>query len=177
MVTAAILNMHAAASEALAKKAAPMDTSGTSLSSGSSESATITANDFLTLLVTEMKNQDPTANTDPNEYINQLVQVNSLEQLIGINQALTNALGSPSDSANSGTASTESVQAAENPGRLAPATSGNAASASAAPTSFPTTYTGGNLGIPAASASALSVAHALSGTNSAPIPAVATAFR
>ena len=51
-------------------------------------SASITANDFLTLLVTEMKNQDPTANTDPNEYINQLVQVNSLQQLISINQTL-----------------------------------------------------------------------------------------
>ena len=54
-----------------------------------SDSASISANDFLTLLVTEMKNQDPTANTDPNEYINQLVQVNSLEQLISINQTLT----------------------------------------------------------------------------------------
>ncbi len=58
-------------------------------SSSDSDSATISANDFLTLLVTEMKNQDPTANTDPNEYINQLVQVNSLEQLISINQTLT----------------------------------------------------------------------------------------
>ena len=61
---------------------------GTSSSSGG-DSASISANDFLTLLVTEMQNQDPTANTDPNEYINQLVQVNSLEQLISINQALT----------------------------------------------------------------------------------------
>jgi flagellar basal-body rod modification protein FlgD len=57
--------------------------------SAESDSATISANDFLTLLVTEMKNQDPTANTDPNEYINQLVQVNSLQQLISINQTLT----------------------------------------------------------------------------------------
>ncbi len=57
--------------------------------SDSSDSATISANDFLTLLVTEMKNQDPTADTDPNEYINQLVQVNSLEQLISINQTLS----------------------------------------------------------------------------------------
>ena len=65
--------------------------SGATASSGSdsTDSATISANDFLTLLVTEMKNQDPTANTDPNEYINQLVQVNSLEQLISINQTLT----------------------------------------------------------------------------------------
>ncbi len=61
---------------------------GTS-SSSSDDSATISANDFLTLLVTEMQNQDPTADTDPNEYINQLVQVNSLEQLISINQTLT----------------------------------------------------------------------------------------
>ena len=31
----------------------------------SGNSSTISSNDFLTLLVTEMKNQDPTANTDP----------------------------------------------------------------------------------------------------------------
>ena len=54
-------------------------------------STTIAANDFLTLLVTEMKNQDPTATTDPNEYVNQLVQVNSLQQLISINETLQNA--------------------------------------------------------------------------------------
>jgi flagellar basal-body rod modification protein FlgD len=58
-------------------------------SSGETSSASITANDFLQLLVTELQNQDPTANTDPNEYINQLVQVNSLEQLIQISQNTT----------------------------------------------------------------------------------------
>ena len=72
-------------------------TAGTSsTNSAGSSSATISANDFLTLLVTEMQNQDPTADTDPNEYINQLVQVNSLEQLIDINQNLSTALGIPS---------------------------------------------------------------------------------
>jgi flagellar basal-body rod modification protein FlgD len=60
------------------------------------EGSSISANDFLTLLVTEMKNQDPTAQTDPNEYINQLVQVNSLEQLIQINGTLSGAMGSAS---------------------------------------------------------------------------------
>lgn len=64
-------------------------------SSGDANAPTIAANDFLTLLVAEMKNQDPTAQTDPNEYINQLVQVNSLEQLIEINQTLSSAAGSP----------------------------------------------------------------------------------
>ena len=57
-------------------------------SSSSGDSTTITANDFLTLLVAEMKNQDPTSTQDPNAYIDQLVQVNSLQQLIQINQDL-----------------------------------------------------------------------------------------
>jgi flagellar hook assembly protein FlgD len=73
---------HTAAAEGPAKAVSYSENS-------SSNSASVSANDFLTLLVTEMKNQDPTANTDPNEYINQLVQVNSLEQLISINQTLT----------------------------------------------------------------------------------------
>ena len=97
MATAAgIFNQQMTAGQALTRNAAaPMasataGTSGTSSSSDTSgSSATVSANDFLTLLVTEMKNQDPTANTDPNEYINQLVNVNSLEQLIDINQTLT----------------------------------------------------------------------------------------
>jgi flagellar basal-body rod modification protein FlgD len=52
-------------------------------------SASITSNDFLKLLVAEMKNQDPTATTDPNAYVDQLVQVNSLQQLIQINADLS----------------------------------------------------------------------------------------
>ncbi len=48
----------------------------------------ITSKDFMTLLVTEMKNQDPTQPTDPNAYIQQLVGVNSLQQLIAINTEL-----------------------------------------------------------------------------------------
>jgi flagellar basal-body rod modification protein FlgD len=63
--------------------------STTANSSSGTEEASISANDFLQLLVTEMKNQDPTAATDPNQYVNQLVQVNSLQQLISINQTLT----------------------------------------------------------------------------------------
>ncbi len=54
-----------------------------------SGASTITSSDFLTLLVSELKNQDPTQPTDPNAYISQLVGVNSLEQLIQINQGLT----------------------------------------------------------------------------------------
>ena len=99
------------------KSAAPMDSSTTgtgstgSSSDTGSDSATISANDFLTLLVTEMQNQDPTADTDPNEYINQLVQVNSLEQLIDINQTLSGAAGDTS----TGTGSDTSGQVAGAP--------------------------------------------------------------
>lgn len=61
------------------------ETAGTSTSGTSTD---ITANDFLTLLVSELQNQDPTQPTDPNEYITQLAQVNSLEQLVSINQGI-----------------------------------------------------------------------------------------
>ena len=88
----------------------PLDTSsGTSGTSGSSSSdasdTSITANDFLTLLVAEMKNQDPTADTDPNAYIDQLVQVNSLQQLIQINQDLGGLGGDSSTTSSSGSGS------------------------------------------------------------------------
>jgi flagellar basal-body rod modification protein FlgD len=90
----------------------PSGSGSTSSSSTSGSSTEITANDFLTLLVAEMKNQDPTATTDPNAYIDQLVQVNSLEQLIQINKEV-GSLGtssSTSTSSNSGSsADTHSV--------------------------------------------------------------------
>ena len=61
---------------------------------GAAAGGAITSTDFLSLLVTEMKNQDPTQPTDPNAYIQQLVGVNSLQQLIGINQQLHNQASS-----------------------------------------------------------------------------------
>ncbi len=63
--------------------------SGAAGSASAAGNTGITANDFLSLLVTEMKNQDPTNQTDPMSYITQLVGVNSLEQLVQINQDLT----------------------------------------------------------------------------------------
>jgi flagellar basal-body rod modification protein FlgD len=85
--------------------------SASSTSGAGSSSATISANDFLTLLVTEMQNQDPTADTDPNEYINQLVQVNSLEQLIDINQNLSTALGTSGSSSSGSSGQARAGQA------------------------------------------------------------------
>ena len=135
--------------------ARPSDTPTSGSGSGNADSAMISANDFLTLLVTEMQNQDPTATTDPNEYINQLVNVNSLEQLISINQTLQTATGSSSNTTNPG---------ARQPGASgfdpfavrSPATSTDSKNQNLATQSAP-----GNLSVPLAEPAAGRVATAL----------------
>jgi flagellar basal-body rod modification protein FlgD len=125
-VLSAILQ-HSKAEQALkpatalpqASAAAGTTSSSASSSAASAASSTISANDFLTLLVTEMQNQDPTAQTDPNEYINQLVQVNSLEQLIDINQTLGSAFTSPTSSTTSSGSSAQPGLASKGSSSLA----------------------------------------------------------
>jgi flagellar basal-body rod modification protein FlgD len=170
---ARILNPQLTVGQALTS-ATPMSNLTTNPGSGgssSSSSAGISANDFLTLLVTEMQNQDPTANTDPNEYINQLVSVNSLEQLIDINQNLSTALGS---STTSSSGSSPSPGVASSASGLTGKSASGQVPAAAAPISGLATsnslspVTGvkrapGNLSIPEASASANRVGHALNG--------------
>jgi flagellar basal-body rod modification protein FlgD len=141
----------------------PMGAAGTdSTSTSDSSSASISANDFLTLLVTEMKNQDPTANTDPNEYINQLVNVNSLEQLININQNLSTALGySNTGSGSTGTAQAAGATSGVN-GASTAGTSSNLADIASAAKRAP-----GNLSVPDANPAAHGVAQALGGQSRA----------
>ena len=87
---ASVSHSSAATSIATARSNATPAATGTSSTASSATSAsTITSSDFLTLLVGELKNQDPTQPTDPNEYISQLVGVNSLEQLIQINTGIS----------------------------------------------------------------------------------------
>ena len=45
---------------------------------------------FLQLLVAQIKNQDPMQPTDSMQFVSQLAQFSSLEQLININQGITN---------------------------------------------------------------------------------------
>jgi flagellar basal-body rod modification protein FlgD len=133
----------------------PMDSqTGSTSSSDGSDSDSISANDFLTLLVTEMQNQDPTADTDPNEYIDQLVQINSLEQLVSINQTLT----ADSNASASGNLSKASV-----PGQaLSALQSVNPSSAAPAPVSQKTLpEVAGNLTAPSPNPAALRVARSL----------------
>jgi flagellar basal-body rod modification protein FlgD len=192
---AGIFNHAMTAAQALTgKNVTPADSStSASGSSGSGDSdgnsATISANDFLTLLVTEMQNQDPTADTDPNEYINQLVEVNSLEQLIDINQTLSTALGGTATTSD-GTAGSQAagggsdsavadaaVARAGIGGVTGAATQLNKASAGAqsgvTPVGAPATpaskasYAPGNLGVPVTNAAAQRVAHTLDGRSRA----------
>ena len=176
MAASGIWNLHAAPGQALASaKAAPMtgpasgSGSTSSTATSSSDSATISANDFLTLLVTEMQNQDPTADTDPNEYINQLVNVNSLEQLISINQNLTTALGESSSSTSGTTSDATSASRAD---KTAVAPDSGAARQSGVVNGLQsvagTKLAPGNLGIPDAKPSAQRVASALDGRTRAP---------
>ena len=51
--------------------------------------SSIDKNQFLTLLVTELKNQDPTAPVDQKDTLAQLAQFSSLEQVQNLNQTLT----------------------------------------------------------------------------------------
>ena len=152
-------------------------TGGTSGSSGSddsssTDSATISANDFLTLLVTEMQNQDPTADTDPNEYINQLVGVNSLEQLISINQTLTtDSSGTTSTSPTGGTQSPSPGAKGTTAGVAAQAATalgaGSAVSAGSGVPNLAATHSAqhayGNLSIPGADPAAQRVGQSLAG--------------
>jgi flagellar basal-body rod modification protein FlgD len=99
-------------------------TGGTTPSSSTpaADSSDITADDFLTLLVSELQNQDPTQPTDPNEYITQLAQVNSLQQLISINQGISTLDGAVPTSGSS-------PSSGSNSNAVAAVTSANVASA------------------------------------------------
>jgi flagellar basal-body rod modification protein FlgD len=164
-------NSAAATPTASAVSARPADSSA----SGTNGSSTISANDFLTLLVTELQNQDPTSASDPNQYVNQLVSVNSLEQLIQINQTLSTATGQPTGGTSGGTtgqsvsssAATAAPASGAAPG-IGTHQSGSAPSGPPAPLQFgarhfPVAVSGGNLGTPGTNPAAQRVAQALSG--------------
>jgi flagellar basal-body rod modification protein FlgD len=103
--------------------AASASGSSGSASGAAADSADITSSDFLTLLVSELQNQDPTQPADPNAYISQLVGVNSLQQLIQINSgigSLDSAVSSPSSSSSgSAVSSGSNANAVENANAVA----------------------------------------------------------
>ena len=68
----------------------------------------LTGDSFLTLLTAQLKSQDPTAPQDPTAFVGQLVQFNSLEQLLQIRELLQKSLG-----ASTGSGSGPSANAAQ----------------------------------------------------------------
>ena len=69
---------------------APSSSSGSNSATSAADSAQST---FISLLVTELQSQDPTQPMDPTQMVSQMFSMNQLEQLISINQTLTNAFG------------------------------------------------------------------------------------
>ncbi|MBN1142162.1 MAG: flagellar hook assembly protein FlgD [Deltaproteobacteria bacterium] len=75
----------------------------TSSSANAATTSTISDNvmgkeDFLTLLVAQLKNQDPLNPSDPTEFTAQLAQFSSLEQLFTVNKSLTEMVSGQSQS-------------------------------------------------------------------------------
>jgi flagellar basal-body rod modification protein FlgD len=66
------------------------DTSTTSAAGGTDSLANEST--FLQLLVTQLKNQDPTQPMDSTAFLGELAQFSQLEQLVSINQDLTNGI-------------------------------------------------------------------------------------
>jgi len=81
--------------------------SGTQNQSSTSSTSSTNPNyeqTFLTLLVTQLKNQDPLNPTDSTQFVTQLAQFSELEQVIGIKQDIesyhTQATGSGTGTTN-----------------------------------------------------------------------------
>jgi flagellar basal-body rod modification protein FlgD len=68
--------------------AATAAANSSSTSSASGVANTLSASDFLQILVAEFQNQDPTSPTDPTQYASQMVEFSNLGQLQSINQDL-----------------------------------------------------------------------------------------
>ena len=62
--------------------------SASTASSAASATQTLGYNDFLTLLMAEMKNQDPTQPMDPSQMVSQLATVSEVGQSVQTNSTL-----------------------------------------------------------------------------------------
>jgi flagellar basal-body rod modification protein FlgD len=86
-----------------------VDQSSNNMAASTSSSQQIGESEFLNLLVTQLKNQDPMNPMDNSEFITQMASFNSLEQLISINQAVTTIAGVSAGTGDAGTGSKDAI--------------------------------------------------------------------
>ncbi len=78
--------------------------SSTPASQSGSGSQVVDQDEFLKLLVAQLQNQDPLDPLNSDQFVTQLAQFNSLEQLISINQAVTKLADAQNTNASSANA-------------------------------------------------------------------------
>ncbi|MGH9474942.1 MAG: flagellar hook assembly protein FlgD [Terriglobales bacterium] len=82
---------------------APSTPNPTAPTTAANSNDSISESQFMNLLTAELKDQDPTNPMDPTQFVGQLTQFQSLEELININQDLT----PPSSSGNTAAVGTQ----------------------------------------------------------------------
>jgi flagellar hook assembly protein FlgD len=84
------MNISQLPSQIYQPRAADTSSSGASNNNATnSPSNTLNGNSFITLLTAQLQAQDPTNPMDPNQMVDELVSINSLQQLIEIQQDLS----------------------------------------------------------------------------------------
>jgi len=100
--------------------------SSSSLSSATAQQAQVTEQQFLQLLVAQLKNQDPLNPMDGTQFVSQLAQFSELEQMIGVNQGVQQLVADASgQSSSSGSNPTGSGSTGSPTGSTTPAAKTN----------------------------------------------------
>ena len=76
------------------------DTETTSTSSDTNSATSLGSEDFLTLLVAQLENQNPLDPADTDQFTDQLAQFSQVEQLINVNDKLDELMADVEDSEN-----------------------------------------------------------------------------
>ncbi len=90
--------ISAAARSPLAQASGSSGSSSSASNAPGSMSSLTSESTFLQLLIAQIKNQDPLNPTDSIQFVGQLVQYSELEQLMNINQGVTNLVNATTPS-------------------------------------------------------------------------------
>jgi flagellar basal-body rod modification protein FlgD len=88
---------------------------GSSSSTSSSSSNQLSQSDFLKLIATELQAQDPTNPLDPSQFMGQLVQFSTLDQVTGIYNILSQGAAASSAPSSSSASTGSSASSSTSP--------------------------------------------------------------